>query len=276
MALFDIWDGGQFLIKQYAGSTEPAWLSNLRVSLPLDLSYIPIGLACGILLHAAGFNAWLTVMISMLVFSGGAQFIIASLVLIKSPMYSVVLMMFFLELRYALLGSSLSKYLQGHSNRFTFFFAVSLNDENFAINYLKFTTDKKFTPHDALSVEHYSLLFWAVSNFIGNFVGNAIVIDLDVVEFALTALFIYMIVVQTKDYIKLFVTIISVFISIIMIVLMRSTLGIVVAAVIASLIGYAIDAYARRRRRGHLLKTFKNPAGRPREDVKDVDYGDKF
>ena len=265
------------MINQYAGSTEPAWLSNLRVSMPLDLSYIPIGLACGILLHAAGFNVWLVIMISLLVFSGGAQFIIASLVLIKSPMYSVVLMMFFLELRYALLGSSLSRYLQGHSNRLTFFFAISMNDENYAINYLKFSTDKKFTPRDALQVEHYSLLFWTVSNLIGSFVGHAITINLDVVEFALTALFIYMIVVQTKDFLKLIVVILSAGISVLMMTWLQSTLGIVLAAVLASLVGYAIESLVRHHtRRSHLLKTFKNPAGRPKEDVNDVDFGDKF
>ena len=265
------------MVKQYPNPNEPAWLSALRASMPLDLSYIPIGLACGILLHAAGFNVWLTVLISILVFSGGAQFIIASLVLIKSPLYSVVLMMFFLELRYALLGSSLSKYLQGHSNRLTFFFAISLNDENYAINYLKFSTDKKWQPEDALRVEHDSLLFWTVSNLIGNFAGNAVRIFLNVVEFALTALFIYMIVVQNKDWLKLLVTLLAAVIAVLMLMLFKSTLGIVVAAVISSLIGYGIESLIRRRtNRSRMLKTFKNPAGRPEEDVDDKDFGDKF
>lgn len=34
------------------------WLEVLGVSMPLCLSYIPIGLACGILLHAAGFKLY--------------------------------------------------------------------------------------------------------------------------------------------------------------------------------------------------------------------------
>lgn len=36
-----------------------------------------------------------------------------------------------------------------------------MNDENYAVNYLKFATDKNWTPKDALMVEHYSLLSWA-------------------------------------------------------------------------------------------------------------------
>ena len=36
--------------------TEARWVEVFKVSLPLCLSYVPIGLACGILLHAAGIN----------------------------------------------------------------------------------------------------------------------------------------------------------------------------------------------------------------------------
>lgn len=165
----------------------------------LNLSYIPIGLACGILLHAAGFNTLLTGLVSLLIFSGGAQFLIATMLTINSPLLSIVLMLFFLELRYALLSSSLSPYLKGQSNRFLFIFAISLNDENYAINYLKFATDKKWTGKEALMVEHYSLLFWAVSNVIGSLIGSALKIDLSIVNFALTALFLYMIVMQIKN-----------------------------------------------------------------------------
>ena len=82
---------------------EPNWLVVLRTVMPLGLSYIPIGLACGVLLHAAGFNHLLTALISVMVFSGGAQFLIASMLTINAPMTTIILMMFFLELRYALL-----------------------------------------------------------------------------------------------------------------------------------------------------------------------------
>ncbi|GLB47250.1 branched-chain amino acid ABC transporter [Philodulcilactobacillus myokoensis] len=253
--------------KRMLNDNYPMWLKDLRVSMPLNLSYIPIGTACGILLHAAGFNHLLTILVSILVFSGGAQFLIASMLLISSPFYSVILMLFFLELRYALLGSSLSKYLQGQSDRFTFFFAVSLNDENYAINYLKFSTDKKWTPKDALNVEHYSVLFWTISNLIGSFIGSALKIDLSLVNFALTALFLYMIMMQLKSMMKLLICVISIGLSIVFMVLMKSTLGLIISTVISSLIGFALENYLRNRHpKSNALKTFKNPAGTPKEN----------
>ena len=62
------------------------WLEVLGVSMPLCLSYIPIGLACGILLHAAGLNFIMILLVSVLVFSGGAQFILASLLASNAPL----------------------------------------------------------------------------------------------------------------------------------------------------------------------------------------------
>lgn len=179
-------------------------------------------------------------------------------------------MLFFLELRYALLGSSLSKYLHGQSILFMFLFSCSMNDENYAVNYLKFSTDKKFTPRDALQIEHWTLLFWTLSNFVGSVVGSAVKIDLTVVHFALTALFLFMIVMQVKSLLKVMIAFLAAFLAIFFLVLTKSTLGLVCATLIASFVGFLIDNYLRRRRikthhKSRLIKMFKNPAGTPKE-----------
>ncbi|GAK47627.1 branched-chain amino acid transporter [Secundilactobacillus oryzae JCM 18671] len=236
-----------FLAKQVRNPNEPLWLSTLRVSMPLNLSYIPIGLACGILLHAAGFNTLLTAMVSVVIFSGGAQFMIASMLTINAPLLSIVLMLFFLELRYALLGSSLSRYLQGQSHKFIFTFAFSMNDENYAVNYLKFATDKKWDGRQALMVEHYSLLFWSVSNVIGSLVGSALKIDLSVVHFALTALFLYMIVMQIKNRLTLLICVLSAFLAAFFLIITKSTLGLVISTLIASFIGFLLEHHFKTK-----------------------------
>ena len=251
--------------------TEARWVEVFKVSLPLCLSYVPIGLACGILLHAAGFNPLLTLLVSVLVFSGGAQFLIASMLTTNTPMQTIVIMLFFLELRYALLGSSLSQYIKGTSKKFLYFFAVSLNDENYAVNYLKFSTDKKFTPRYALQIEHWSLFFWTMSNVVGSLLGTAIHIDLTVVHFALTALFLFMIVMQVKNFLKIFIALLAAGLAIFFLVITKSTLGLVCSTLLASFVGFLIDNYLRRRRikthhKSRLIKMFKNPAGTPKED----------
>lgn len=248
----------------------PHWRKILDISLPVDLSYIPIGLACGILLHASGFNFWMTLLVSIMIFSGGGQFMIASLLATSSDIYTIIIMMLFLEMRYALLGASLSKHLHGKSLGFTALFAASMNDENYAINYLKFSTDKKFSSKDALHVEHATLIFWTASNLVGSIIGSSISIDLSVVHFALTALFIFMIVMQLKEPLLFVICILAGGLAVFFLVLTKSTLGLVISTVVASLIGFLLEATIRKHNpKSHWIRPLKNPSGSPKEEIEE-------
>lgn len=235
-----------------------------QIALPLCMSYVPIGLACGVLLRAAGFNFIMTGLVSLLVFSGGAQFMIASMLTIHAPMQTILLMLLFLEMRYALLGSSLSQYVRGTSKKFLLVFAASMNDENYAVNYLKFATDKTWTAKNALLVEHLSLLFWTLSNLVGSLAGGFIKVNLTIVDYALTALFIYMIVMQIKNKLTILISILSGIVAVFSMVWLKSTMGLVVATLIASLIGFALEDYfvKKGKNRGFWLKKMKPNAGR--------------
>lgn len=221
------------------------WLEVLGVSMPLCLSYLPIGIACGILLNAAGMNFVLTFLVSIMVFSGGAQFTLASLLVSDAPITSIFMTLFFLELRYALLASSLSRYMCSESQKSVLIFSASMNDENYAINYMKFVTDKDWSAKDALLVEYYSLASWASGNLLGGLIGSAVQIDLVIVDFALTALFIYMIVMQVRQRLTLFIGILSAGLSIYFLTLVKSTLGIILATVLASFVGFIIENWVR-------------------------------
>ncbi|MBU3829804.1 MAG: AzlC family ABC transporter permease [Candidatus Limosilactobacillus merdavium] len=240
------------------------WLEVLGIAMPLCLSYIPIGVACGILLHAAGFNFIMTLIVSIVVFSGGAQFILASLLTIHAPLSSIFVTLFFLELRYALLGSSLSKYIKSESQHFIWLFAVSMNDENYAVNYLKFATDKKWKPKDALLVEHYSLLSWSVSNMVGGLIGSTISINLEVVDFALTALFIYMIVMQMQSHLNLIICLLSAVLAVFFMVITHSIIGVVIATLIASFVGFLIENTVRKHSKKPDSNWFLSKLFRPR------------
>lgn len=256
------------------------WLKNLGIAMPLCLSYLPIGIACGILLHAAGMNFILTLLISIVVFSGGAQFILASLLVIDAPVSSIFMTLFFLELRYALLGSSLSKYFRNENQRMVLLFSASMNDENYAINYLKFATDKNWTTRDALMVEHYSLISWAAGNMIGGLIGSAVSIDLTIVDFALTALFLYMIVMQIQNNITFLICILSGGFSLYFLLLTKGTQGIIISTLITSLIGFIIENRVRKYAkdpnntwilskifRPRITKTTKEDVEEEREDL---------
>lgn len=189
---------------------------------------------------------------------------IASMLTIHAPMQTILLMLLFLEMRYALLGSSLSQYVRGTSKKFLLVFAASMNDENYAVNYLKFATDKTWTAENALLVEHLSLLFWTLSNLVGSLAGGFISVNLTIVDFALTALFIYMIVMQIKNKLTILISILSGIVAVLTMVWLKSTMGLVVATLIASLIGFALEdqLVKKGKTKGFWLKKIKPNAGR--------------
>lgn len=239
---------------------ESRWLTALKVTAPLMISYLPIGIASGILLKSGGFAVWMIVLVSLLIFSGGAQFLIASALIAGDPVFTVTLLLFFLELRYALLGTSLSKYLRDEKQSFIFRFAFSMNDENYAVNYLKFSTDKTWTAKDALMVEYYSLLSWTVGNLIGGILGTKITIDLPIVHFALTAMFLYMVTMQLKRRILFVPVILSAVVSVATVVMLKSTLGLIIATLFATTAAYFLERLIKSKRSDSpLLKKFHGP-----------------
>lgn len=244
------------------------WFNVFKIALPLCISYVPIGLACGILLHSAGFNILFTGLLSILVFSGGAQFLIASMLAIHAPLLQVLLMLFFLEMRYALLSASLSPYLKNEPLPFLIYFSSSMNDENYAINYLKFATDKKWNGHQAVMVNHFSLLFWTVSNMIGSTIGNLIHFDVNLVNFTLTALFGYMLVMQVKNLLSILVAGLSAVLSVWLIIAMRSTMGLVVATLVASFVGFMVEHDLEGKSNPLLLRSLR--LRRRHESFKDI------
>lgn len=236
---------------------ETPWKDLLKetfhATLPLSLSYIPVGLACGILLHAVGFPAWLTVLFSVLVFSGGAQFLTASMLAVQAPLLSIITMTFFLELRYALLSSSLSTHMKSTSKRFIALFTQSLNDENYGINYLKFSTDSTWNSRKALFVNWFSMLAWTLSNLVGTLIGEQIKIDEHIVHFALTAMFLYMLTMQVKNSLLLLTGIFSGALAVGLMLLFQNTFGLILATLLASLAGFMVERWVKKKEVGFFL-----------------------
>jgi 4-azaleucine resistance transporter AzlC len=225
-----------------------AWREALHAVLPLCLSYIPVGLACGVLLQKVGFNVFLTAFISMIVFSGGAQFLVASMLSANAPILSTILMTFFLELRYALLSSSMSMFMKKEKRGFIALFSQSLNDENYAVNYLKYSTDPTWNKQKALYVNWFSLLSWLCSNVVGTMLGSVIHLNAETVHFALTSMFIFMFVMQMKDRVLVFTGILSGVLAVVFMLLFQNTFGLIVATVLASLGGYAGERVLKKQR----------------------------
>ena len=110
---------------------------------PIMLSYVPIGLACGVLSAKVGIGPLWALLMSMTIMSGGAQFMIANLWLAGLPTLTIVASVCAISLRFALYSASLAPYLQRARKRTSLAMALTLIEEGYGVTLSKLSGGEK-------------------------------------------------------------------------------------------------------------------------------------
>ncbi len=140
---------------------------------PIELSGVAIGLVFGTLAGQAGLGAWEATLMSALVFSGAAQFVVIGLWTAPLPVATIVLTTLVVGLRHLLMGAALgpafSKLPRLKAYGSVFFMA----DENWALTMGEFAKGRR---DGAFLLGGGFLMFvvWTVSTLIGGTFGSAI------------------------------------------------------------------------------------------------------
>lgn len=224
-------------------------LSGLKASSPIMASYIALGIACGIVLFDAGFSVLQIFLMSLFVYAGAAQFLAASLVVIGATFPSIILMVFFLNLRHILMSASISSYVKNRSLLFLGLFGHTLSDETFGINYSRFQQGM-WTPKEALvtSVSNYGT--WIISTVLGGIIGSQIPINTVIMNYALIAMFLCMMVLQFVSRPHIIAAGVSIILTVLLTIWLQHNIALVIATIIASFTGYSIEKRESRSKGG--------------------------
>ncbi|MCI8451935.1 MAG: hypothetical protein HFJ74_05480 [Eggerthellaceae bacterium] len=166
-----------------------------HAAVPIMLGYVAIGIPCGILCDSIGLNALQVFLLSALFYSGAGQFMIPNMYLAASPLASIIASVSLVNTRQMLYAASFAPECQGVSKRVAFFFAATVTDESYGVSTAKFA-EGGWSVDRALMVNLFSQSSWALSNVAGVLVGSAIGIPLNIAAFAMTAIFICLLVTQ--------------------------------------------------------------------------------
>lgn len=163
----------------------------LAVAWPIMLSYIPLGLACGVLASKCGINPLMGFLMSVTLITGSGQFMISNLWLVGLPAFSIVASVAAVSLRFALYSASLSPYLKKASKRMALALSYTLIEEPYAVTLAKLSGgEESWTFKHALGLNIVAILTWAVSVSAGCAIGSAIDIPTAPASFVMTSLFI--------------------------------------------------------------------------------------
>jgi 4-azaleucine resistance transporter AzlC len=176
----------------------------IKAAIPIVLGYLPVGMAFGLLARKAGLTTFGAGLMSLLVYAGASQFIAVEMISKGIVWFPIVLTTFFINLRHLLMSSTFSLYLKNTRLPILGLISAQLTDESFA---LAMSNPSKISnrPKYLLGLQMTSQIAWIAGSVGGAFFGVLIDQEGYGLPFALTALFICLLVLQVKSHIHLWV-----------------------------------------------------------------------
>jgi 4-azaleucine resistance transporter AzlC len=169
-------------------------------ALPIVLGYMPLGFAYGALASLAGISLPYIVMMSLVVFAGSAQFISVSMLAAGAGGASIIATVFLVNLRHLLMSASLSTYLQRFPRKSLPLLAFWLTDESYAVACCEFQESEK-NHYYMLGLFATAYVGWVIGGALGGIFGGFFTSAKAALtmEYALYAMFIFLLVIQVTE-----------------------------------------------------------------------------
>ncbi|MGD9975308.1 MAG: AzlC family ABC transporter permease [Desulfatirhabdiaceae bacterium] len=217
----------------------------VAAALPVCIGYLPIGLAFGVLAQKAGLSVIEIGLMSVFVFAGSSQFIAVSMIAQHAGILAIMMTTFIVNLRHLLMSSSLAVVIPPSGKRVLSVFAYGITDESFAINHPLFKNGG-WNMTSALSMNHAANMAWILSTMAGGYGGQYIPENAFGLNYAMTAMFICLLVYQLRERIHVVTAILSGFVAVILYLVVPGNGYIVLAALAAATIGTVIKRSGRK------------------------------
>ena len=169
----------------------------LRRSVPILVGYFPVGIAYGVLMSQLGYHCLWSVFSSSIVYAGALQMLMVSFLATNMPILTVAVTALLLNSRHIFYGISfIEKFKQyGFWKCFLIF---TLSDESYSLLCAYKDTDGV----DEKWVHIFSgvliWLYWVIFSGLGGMIGQLITFNTTGIDFALTALFVVILVEQLE------------------------------------------------------------------------------
>lgn len=206
---------------------------------PICLGYIPLGIAMGVLGQKAMLSPLQVLAMSLMVFAGSGQFIAVSMISAGAFIPSIIATVFMINLRHLLMSSSLCVYMKNVKPFKLTLLSLGIVDETFAVNIEKLKKGN-WGPRRAIAVNFFAYSAWALSTFTGCYFGEFIPEGSFGIDYALSAMFICLLIFQLNGSIYFFTGIISGIIAVFLAMTIKGNSYIVISSIIAASIGVII------------------------------------
>jgi 4-azaleucine resistance transporter AzlC len=225
---------------------EKAVREGLSAAWPICVGYIAIGLAFGVIARKTGLSPLDIGLMSLIVYAGSSQFIAVGMLGAGAGLLPIVLATFSVNLRHLLMSSSLSLYLTNLPSSRLSFFAYGVTDESFALNMSRFQSGN-WDWRPALVVNHATNLTWLLSTVAGSIGGQFIPSGAFGIDYALTAMFLCLLVLQVRGCYHALVALFSGILAVTFSLWIPGNSYVLIASFLAASVGLIFRKTARRK-----------------------------
>lgn len=218
----------------------------MRACLPIVLGYIAIGLVVGVVARTAGLTVLEVALMSLILYAGSAQLIVTTLIGASASAQAIIFTIFLVNMRHFLYSASLAPHVRKLPLWQNILIGSEITDETFAVAANHLVGNRRAHAAWLFGLNLTAQATWILSTTIGAIAGSVIpnthALGLD---FALTAMFAALLVLQitSRQQIRVAITVglISAVVAVGATLFVSSSWAIIVAAVIAASIGVVIE-----------------------------------
>ena len=170
---------------------------SLKRSIPIMIGYFPVGVAYGILMENAGYNFIWSLFSSLFVYAGSLQMLMVTFLVNNIPLVTVMITAMLLNSRHLFYGISFIEKFKAYG-LWKYFLIFTLSDESYSL----LCSYKENEEVEEKWVHIFSAIliwiYWILFSALGGLVGKLITFDTTGIDFALTALFVVILIEQIK------------------------------------------------------------------------------
>lgn len=227
---------------------EDSFFKGVKDCIPTLLGYLSIGLAAGVVQKTAGLSIAEIALMSLILYAGSAQFIAAGMIVVSSSPAAIIITIFIVNLRHILLSAALSPYFRHLSSLRNMLIGSLLTDETFGVAINQTSNKNRISEKWMHGLNITAYLNWFIANVAGAFLAQWISNpDQFGLQFALPAMFIGILVISMIDRSKIKLDVVVAIIAVVIAVgssfIFSSSVGVIIATVIASTVGMVLEKW---------------------------------
>lgn len=218
----------------------------LRDAIPIVIAYFPLSMTFGVLASASGLSSLYAIFSSIWIYSGGAQFMLVSMLNDAAIPLTIITTILLVNLRHILYGATLGPYIKEWKEPYKWAGALGLTDEVFAVVSSRTVKEERLTPAYYLTFSLVCYGSWILGTIAGSGLGGIVTPDLaEILSFALPALFIALLFGGTRGLAAMIAACVGAVVATIAAMLHLNGLGLVAGALLGATVGMIVGMKMR-------------------------------